>query len=50
MDTLKREVLRLVELGVLVCQPESDWGLPKFIIPKNNITVRFISDFREVNK
>ena len=50
MDTLKRELLRLVELGVLVCQPESEWGSPTFIMPKKNMTVRFISDFREVNK
>ena len=50
MEMLKREVLRLVELGVLVRQPESEWGSPTFIMPKKNITVRFISDFREVNK
>ena len=50
VDTLKREVLRLVKLRVLVCQPESEWGLPTFIMPKKNMTVRFMSDFREVNK
>ena len=50
MDTLKQEVLRLVELGVLVRQPESEWGSPTFIMPKKNMTVRFISEFREVNK
>ena len=50
MDMLKQEVLRLVELGVLVPQPESELGSPTFIMPKKNMTVRFISDFREVNK
>ena len=50
MDVLKQEVLRLVELGVLVRQPESEWGLPKFIMPKKNMKVRLISDFIEVNK
>ena len=50
MDSLKREVIIIVELGVLVCQPESEWGLPKFIIPKKNMKVRFVSDVRELNK
>ena len=31
-------------------QPDSEWASPTFIIPKKNKTVRFISDFREVNK
>ena len=31
-------------------QPESKWALPTFIIPKRDQSVRFISDFREVNK
>ena len=31
-------------------QPESEWALPSFIVPKQNQTVRFVSDFREVNK
>ena len=50
IKTLKKEVKRLVELGVLVQQPTSEWASPTFIIPKKNGTVRFISDFREVNK
>ena len=41
---------QLVELGVLKRQPDSEWGSPTFIIPKTNITVRFLTDFREVNK
>ena len=50
LETLKREVERLVELGVLKPQPNLEWGSPTFIIPKKNKQVRFISDFREVNK
>ena len=40
----------MVELRVLKRQPESEWGSPTFVIPKKNKTVRFLSDFREVNK
>ena len=50
LETLKKEVARLVKLGVLVKQPFSQWGAPTFIILKNNGQVRVISDFREVNK
>ena len=49
LKTLKTEVQRLVDLGVLEKQPSSEWASPTFI-PKKNNTVRFISDFREVNK
>ena len=47
---LKKEVARLCELGVIAPQNESEWASPTFIIPKKNKQVRFISDFREVNK
>ena len=50
LETLKKEVKRLVEIGVLKRQPESEWASPTFIIPKKSGSVRFISDFREVNK
>ncbi len=49
-DTLIKEVERLVKLGVLVRQPASEWASPSFIIPKKNRTVRFLSNFQEVNK
>jgi hypothetical protein len=39
-ETLKMEVERLVEIGVL----------KSFIIPKKDGTVRFINNFRELNK
>ena len=49
-ETLKKEVERLCELGVLKWQPESEWASQSFIVPKKDQTVRFLSDFREVNK
>jgi hypothetical protein len=50
LKTLKKEMERLCEIGVLKRQPVSEWASPTFIIPKKEGTVRFISDFREVNK
>ena len=47
--TLKKEVERLVKIGVLKKINNSEWAAPTFIIPKKNGTVRFISDFRELN-
>ena len=49
-ETLRKEVERLVDIGVLARQPDSPWASPTFIIPKKNLTVRFISDFRKVNE
>ena len=49
-DTLMKELERLVELGVMIKQPNSEWGSPTFILPKKNKTVRVLTDFREVNK
>ena len=48
--TLRMEVERLVQIGVLKKINQSEWAVPTFIIPKKDGTVRFISDFREVNK
>ena len=48
--TLKKEVNRLIKIGVLKKINNSQWAAPTFIIPKKNNTVRFISDFRELNK
>ena len=49
-DTLRKEVDRLVQLGVLKLENDSQWASPTFIVPKKQGTVRFLSDFREVNK
>jgi hypothetical protein len=39
-----------VPTGVLERQPASEWASPSFIIPKKDKTIRFLSDFGEVNK
>ena len=49
-QTLKKEIQRLVEIGVLKKVNRSEWAAPTFIIPKKNYTVRVITDFRELNK
>ena len=48
--TLKKELQRLCKFGVLRKCSDSTWASPTFIIPKKNRTVRFISDFRYLNK
>ena len=47
--TLKMEIDRLCKVGVLKKVNRSEWAAPSFIIPKKDGTVRFISDFRELN-
>ena len=49
-ETFRKELMRLVEIGVLTPVQESRYGTPVFIIPKKEGTVRFITDFRRVNK
>lgn len=49
-ETLKVEVNRLVEAGVLRKVNRSKWAVPTFIIPKKDGSVCFIFDFRELNK
>ena len=49
-STLRMEVSRLCQAGVLKKVNRSEWAAPTFIIPKKDMTVRFNSDFRELNK
>lgn len=52
-ETIRKEVRRLCEIGVLEPVEGEDcgeWGSPSFIIAKSNGTVRFLTDFRELNK
>jgi len=48
-ETFRKELLRLCEIGVLEPIEGSEWGSPTFIIPKNQGTVRFVTDFRRLN-
>ena len=48
--TLKSDIDRLVRAGILRKVNRSEWAAPTFIIPKKDGTVRFISDFRELNR
>ena len=52
LETLKKEVQRLVKLGVLRKQPSSEWVAPIiFIIPRKKKNSTFcVSNFWEVNK
>jgi hypothetical protein len=45
LETLKAEVERLCQLGILKKVNRSEWAAPTFIIPTKDGSVRFISDF-----
>ena len=50
-ETFKPEFGRLCDIGVLQKRHEgSEWGTPCFLIPKKNGTVRFLTDFRKLNR
>ena len=49
-ELLKKEVDRLVKLGVLRKCSNSDWASPSFAMPKKNQMIRFLTDLRQVNK
>jgi hypothetical protein len=49
-QVFKDELNRLCEQGVLTPCGASEWLAPTFLIPKKDGRVRWISDFRELNK
>eukprot|EP00804_Cyclotella_cryptica_P022722 CCRYP_012507-RA/>CCRYP_012507-RA protein AED:0.37 eAED:0.36 QI:0/-1/0/1/-1/1/1/0/142 len=49
-ETTIKELNRLCKLGVVEFQPELEWASLSFITAKKDGTVRFLTDFREVNK
>jgi hypothetical protein len=50
LAAFKKELDRLVQLGVLSPQGASKWGSPTFVTPKNDNTVCWVSDLQKLNK
>jgi len=48
--TLCIKIDRLCQIGVLKKVNNSQWAAPSFLIPKKDGSVRFINNFRELNK
>jgi hypothetical protein len=46
-----KEIVRLVDIGVLEEDYSSEWASPSFAIPKKNgsVTKRVVTDFRKLN-
>ena len=50
LPLIKNEVERLVSIGLLKRVASATWASPCFGIPKKDGTIRFITDFRALNK
>jgi hypothetical protein len=46
---LRKEITRLVDIGVLEENCTSEWAPPRFATAKKNGTIRVVSDFRKLN-
>ena len=51
-ETLRKEVIQMVEIGVLIPVKKnvSEWAEPSFLVPKGDGACRFVADFRVLNK
>ena len=50
LTVFKAELQRLLQIGVIEKATQSEWIVGTFIVPKNDGRVRWITDFRGLNK
>jgi hypothetical protein len=50
LAAFKKELDRLVQIGVLSPQGACKWGSPTFVTPKKDNTVRWVGNLQELNK
>ena len=49
-ETFRKEITRLIEIGVLTPVQQSEYGTLVFIIAKKEVTVIFLTNFRRLNR
>ena len=50
LETFKKDLIHLCEIGVLQPQGASKWSSPTFITPKKDGRTHWVSDLRELDK